>query len=73
LIPFLFVGKVAHEDVPVLAQRVHDGVVRPPRYIPSMFRDLNGIAIWMAYSSFFSQLESEAIADHYAKLFARNG
>jgi uncharacterized protein (TIGR02421 family) len=73
LIPFLFVGKVAHEDVPVLAQRVHDGVVRPPRYIPPMFRDLNGIAIWMAYSAFFSQLESEAIADHYAKLFARMG
>lgn len=73
LIPFLFVGKVAHEDVPVLAERVHDGVVRPPRYVPPMFRDLNGIAIWMAYSSFFSQLEGEAIADHYAKVFARMG
>ncbi len=73
LIPFLFVGKVAHEDVPVLAQRVHDGVVRPPRYIPPMFRDLNGLAIWMAYSAFFSQLESETLADHYAKLFARTG
>jgi hypothetical protein len=73
LIPFLFVGKVAHEDVPVLAQRVHDGVVRPPRYLPPMFKDLNGIAVWMAYSAFFSQLESSAIADHYAKLFARVG
>ena len=73
LIPFLFVGKVAHEDVPVLAERVHDGVVTPPRYLPPMFKDLNGIAVWMAYSSFFSKLESSAIADHYAKLFARIG
>ena len=73
LIPYLFVGKVAHEDVPVLARRVTDGVVKPPRYLPPMFRDLNGLAIWMAYSTFFTQLGGEAIADHYARLFARAG
>jgi uncharacterized protein (TIGR02421 family) len=73
LVPFLFVGKVAHEDVPVLARRVADGVVRPPRYVPPMFRDLNGLAIWMAYSTFFSQLGGEAIAEHYARLFASAG
>ena len=71
LVPFLFVGKVAHEDVPVLARRVSYGVVKPPRYLPPMFRDLNGLAIWMAYSTFFSQLGGEAIAEHYARLFAR--
>ena len=73
LIPFLFVGKVAHEDVPVLARRVTDGVVRPPRYLPTMFRDLNGLAIWMAYSSFFTQLGGEVVSDYYGKLFARTG
>jgi uncharacterized protein (TIGR02421 family) len=72
LVPFLFVGKVAHEDVPVLARHVSDGVVKPPKYLPPMFRDLNGLAIWMAYSTFFSQLGGEAIADHYARLFARS-
>jgi len=69
LVPLLFVGKVAHEDVPVLARRVSDGVVKPPGYLPPMFRDLNGLAIWMAYSTFFSRLGGEAIADHYARLF----
>ncbi len=73
LIPFLFVGKVAHEDVPVLARRVTDGVVKPPRYVPPMFRDLNGLAIWMAYSTFFTQLGGEEIAAYYGKLFARTG
>jgi uncharacterized protein (TIGR02421 family) len=71
LVPLLFVGKVAHEDVPVLARRISDGVVRPPRYLPPMFRDLNGLAIWMAYSTFFCQLGGDAIADHYARVFAR--
>jgi uncharacterized protein (TIGR02421 family) len=73
LIPYLFVGKVAHEDVPILARRVTDGVVKPPKYLPPMFRDLNGLAIWMAYSTFFTQLGGEAIADHYARLFASAG
>ena len=35
--------------------RVNDGVVKPPHYLPPMFRDLNGLAIWMAYSTFFTQ------------------
>lgn len=73
LLPFLFVGKVAHEDVPVLARRVNDGVVKPPRFLPPMFRDLNGLAIWMAYSTFFTRLGGDAISDYYAKLFARAG
>lgn len=73
LLPYLFCGKVAHEDVPVLARRVNDGVVKPPRYLPPMFRDLNGLAIWMAYSTFFTRLGGEQISDYYAKLFARAG
>jgi uncharacterized protein (TIGR02421 family) len=73
LIPYLFVGKVAHEDVPVLARRVADGVVRPPKFLPPMFKDLNGLAIWMAYSTFFSKLGADATLEHYGKLFARTG
>lgn len=73
LIPFLFLGKVAHEDVAVLARRVADGVVKPPRYVPPMFSDLNGLSIWMAYSSFFSRLANDAILEHYAKVFAKTG
>jgi uncharacterized protein (TIGR02421 family) len=73
LIPFLFVGKVAHEDVPVLARRVNDGVVKPPHFLPPMFRDLNGLAIWMAYSTFFTKLGGDEISEYYAKLFARAG
>jgi uncharacterized protein (TIGR02421 family) len=73
LIPYLFVGKVAHEDVAILARRVADGVVKPPLYVPPMFKDLNGLSIWMAYSSFFSRLANDAILEHYGKLFARAG
>ncbi len=71
LIPFLFVGKVAHEDVPVLHAHVTDGIIRPPPYLPPIFDDMNGLAIWMCYSSFFSRLGSTAIAEHYGKMLGR--
>jgi uncharacterized protein (TIGR02421 family) len=68
LIPFLFVGKVAHEDVPILYAHVTDGIVKPPPFLPPMFDDMNGLAIWLCYSSFFSRLGGTAIAEHYSKL-----
>lgn len=68
LIPFLFVGKVAHEDVPVLHAHVTDGIVKPPPFLPPIFDDLSGLAIWMCYSSFFSRLGATAIAEYYNKL-----
>jgi uncharacterized protein (TIGR02421 family) len=71
LVPFLFVGKVAHEDIPVLYARVADGVVRPPTHVPPMFRDMNGLAIWTAYSNFFFRMGGSVVDDYYAKLFRR--
>ena len=41
-------GKLGRHALPVLARRVNDGVVKPPKYLPPMFRDLNGLAIAFA-------------------------
>jgi uncharacterized protein (TIGR02421 family) len=71
LVPFLFVGKVSHEDIPVLQSRVADGVVRTPIHVPPMFRDMNGLAIWTAYSNFFFRMGGSVVDDYYAKLFRR--
>jgi uncharacterized protein (TIGR02421 family) len=70
LIPFLFVGKVAHEDVPILYAHVTDGIVKPPPFLPPIFDDMNGLAIWICYSSFFSRLSGTAITEHYQKLLS---
>jgi hypothetical protein len=61
---------VAHEDVPVLYAHVTDGIVKPPPHLPAIFDDMNGLAIWICYSSFFSRLGSAAIAEYYGKLMA---
>jgi uncharacterized protein (TIGR02421 family) len=69
LIRWLFVGKVSLDDVPVLAARAHEGVVQPPRFVPDMFRDLNGLAIWLGVSTFWGRLKSRAVHRYYEKLF----
>ncbi len=70
LIQFLFVGKVSHEDIPILHAHVADGFVRPPPYLPPMFDDMNRLAIWICYSTFFSRLSGSAIASYYARMLA---
>jgi len=56
LIPWLFAGKVHLDDIPVLAEHAHEGVVQAPKYVPPMFRDMNGIAIWLGVSTFWGRL-----------------
>src|SRR6185312_9908394 len=52
------------EHIPFLYAHVTDGIVRPPVFLPPIFEDLNGLAIWMCYSSFFSRLGGTAVAEH---------
>jgi len=69
LISWLFVGKTALQDLPVLVSRAHEGVVSPPRYVPEMFRDMNGLAIWLGISTFWGRLKNQALREHYEKMF----
>jgi hypothetical protein len=65
IIPFLFLGKVTLEDVTVLYRKHRDGVIDAPYYLPPQFRDLNGLAMWMAYSNFFNRVNLTKIQEHY--------
>ena len=65
LIPFLFVGKVAIDDLPVLYAQFREGVIDAPRYLPPQFKDLNGLAMWLAYSNFFNRVDLSRVQDYY--------
>lgn len=71
LIRWLYVGKVALEDLHTIAEHAHEGLVRPPRYVPPMFKDLNGLSIWLAISSFWGKLKNEAVQDHFRSTLLR--
>jgi len=69
LIPFLFAGKLHVDDVPLLYQKHKEGIIDPPKYLPSQFRDLNALAVWMSFSSFLNMVDLNKIQEHYNKLF----
>lgn len=61
LIPFLFSGKVTLGDVGVLKEYHDEGVILLPKYLPPQIKDLNGLAIWMAFSNFISTMKLKDI------------
>lgn len=71
LIPFLFVGKIHVDDIPMLYHKHKEGVVDSPKYLPMHFSDLNGLAVWMSFSSFFNRVDLKSVQAHYNQLFAK--
>ena len=69
LIPFLFTGKLHVDDVPLLYQKYKEGLVDFPHYLPPQFQDMNGIAVWMSFSSFLNMVDLKKIQEHYDRLF----
>lgn len=71
LIPFIFTGKLHVSDVPLLYAKYREGIVESPKYLPFHFRDLNGIAVWMSFSSFFNRVDLASVQSYYNQLFSR--
>lgn len=72
LLPWLFVGKVALDDIPALYHFHQEGVIAPPRYLPPMFRDLNGLYVWFGFSSGLSAINLKSIQTHFQALIRQH-
>lgn len=70
LIPLMFVGKVTLDDIPVLYQHLLEGTIVAPRYLPSMFADINGLYVWFGFSSSLGLVDMGRVKNHFSKLFA---
>lgn len=71
IIPMLFVGKVTLDDLPLLYERYLEGVIVAPKYLPSMFRDLNGLYVWFGFSSGMGLMNIAKVQQHFSKLFQK--
>lgn len=69
IIPMLFVGKVTLDDLPVLYERHLEGVIAAPKYLPPMFKNLNGLYVWFGFSSGISLMNIARVQQHFSKLF----
>jgi hypothetical protein len=66
----MFVGKVTLDDIPVLYQHLLEGTIVAPRYLPSMFADINGLYVWFGFSSSLGLVDMGRVKNHFSKLFA---
>jgi uncharacterized protein (TIGR02421 family) len=69
LLPFLFVGKVHVDDVPLLYQKYEEGIIDAPKHLPPLFRDLSGLSVWMSFSNFLNVVNLKQVQEHYDRLF----
>ena len=70
IIPMLFVGKVTLDDLPLLYERHLEGVIAGPKYLPPMFKNLNGLYVWFGFSSGLSSIMNIGrVQQHFNKLF----
>jgi uncharacterized protein (TIGR02421 family) len=69
IIPFLFVGKLHVDDVPLLYRLHKEGIVDAPELLPAQFEDLNGLAVWMSFSNFLNAVDLSAVQQHFGSLF----
>lgn len=68
-IQFMFVGKVNVVDIPKLYNKFKEGIIDEPRYIPPIFKDLNGVAVWMSFSNVFNMIDMNRVQEHFSKIF----
>lgn len=71
LIPMLFVGKITLDDIPVLYEHYLEGIIEPPRYLPDMFRDMNGLYVWFGFSNGMALVNMKRVQKHFLKSFAK--
>ncbi len=69
ILPMLFVGKVALEDLPILYEYSLEGLIQMPTYLPALFRDLNGLYTWFGFSSGINLIDLDKIQNYFQKLF----
>jgi len=69
LLPMLFAGKVTLDDIPIIYEHYLDGLIAGPKYLPPMFRDLNGLYVWFGFASGIAQINIENVQAHFNQLF----
>lgn len=67
-IPMLFCGKATLADLKPLHNAVEEGLVIPPRYVPTQFADVHALSAWMCYSNFLRHLDLSRIEKDYESI-----
>lgn len=64
-IPLLFTGKLVLDELPLLGELRENGLLTPPVYLPSPFRDLAALSAWMSFSLFLNKFNLNEIQKNF--------
>ncbi|WP_049722090.1 flavohemoglobin expression-modulating QEGLA motif protein [Gilvimarinus polysaccharolyticus] len=70
MIPLLYLGKLALDDIPALQEHLQLGHIVAPRFLPPMFKNLNGLYVWFGFSSSIAGLDNVRVRKHFSRLFS---
>jgi len=60
------------DDIPLLYRKHKEGIVDRPVFLPPQFADMNGIAVWMSFSSFLNRIDLAKVQEHFNGLFQKH-
>lgn len=69
-LPLIFCGKLDLEDIPVLSQLAHKGLLKQPKYLPPWASDKRFLLSYLAYSSFLNRIDMKKVKEHYNGILA---
>ncbi len=64
-LPLIFCGKLDLDDIPVLSQLAHKGLLKKPKYLPPWASDKRFLLSYLAYSSFLNRIDMQKVKQHY--------
>lgn len=70
VVPILFSGKLSLDDVPLLLELKTQGLLAEPRYMPSQFKDLAALSVWLGFSLYLDQFDFSEIQRNFRFLLA---
>ena len=67
-IPMLFCGKATLADLKPLQNAIEEGLVVPPKFVPTQFADVHALSAWICYSNFLRHLDLSRIEKDYESI-----
>jgi uncharacterized protein (TIGR02421 family) len=75
-LPLLFAGKLHVREIPALCRLQDLGLLKPPKWIPAQFQDVDALSSWFVCASAFGQMGDidyhERFAASYSEHLPRN-
>lgn len=73
LVESLINGRIALEDVALIANLRMQGFLDPPKYIPGWLRNWEGLLSYFSFSSLINSVDNEHIEGYFVSHFKRQG